>query len=420
MKIKVLLLIIMALILMSVLPAYSQNAEKELATLNAEIDRLNKTRDSIFAVVEKIKLEQLKTQLIEKGLPELKEGEELICHSAFCLVYDEEHEMAKWTAHIVSRDIATGGINRTNDFRIDSLIKTGSSEEEDYFLTEEKEDGTLKYDGFGYDRGHLAPSADFRWSATALSESYFYSNMTPQLPAFNRELWADVESFVREYVYNNPGLDVFVVTAPILRDDLPKQERSKNNLSIPEYHYKIVVDFKNNKGIAFLVSQKNLDYPIESYVVSIDSLEKITGINYYPTLTNDEEKLIESVADISLWRTGTKKNDVAPLKKSDLPKDCYNTVEAKQFYDYPKDVTICGTVVSTHKSKKGHIFINIDKSFPHQIFTATIWKSNVINFSYEPEKFLLNKKVCIKGKVKDYEGTPSTYPENEKAIKVLE
>jgi endonuclease G, mitochondrial len=399
---------------------FSQNSENELNQLNSEIERLNQKRDSLFNIVEQIKLNNLKTQLVEFGIPELKEGEELICHSAFCLVYDEEHEMAKWTAHIISREIINGAVSRTNDFRIDSLIKTGSAEEVDYFLTTEKDDGSLKYDGFGYDRGHLAPSADFRWSPVALSESYFYSNMSPQLPEFNRELWADIESFMREYVYNNPGKDLFIVTAPVLRDDLPKQTRSKNNVSIPEYHYKIGVDMQSKKGIAFIVSQKNTGYPIESYVVSIDSIEKITGINYFPTLSAEDEKLIESNSDISQWRTGTKKNDVAPLTKAQMPKESYNTVESKQFYDYPKEVNICGTVVSTHKSKKGHIFINMDKSFPNQIFTATIWKSNVVNFSYEPEKYLINKKVCIRGKVKDYEGVPSIYPENEKAIKILE
>lgn len=399
---------------------FSQNSENELNQLNSEIERLNQKRDSLFNIVEQIKLNNLKTQLIEFGIPELNEGEELICHSAFCLVYDEEHEIARWTAHIISHEIINGAVSRTNDFRIDSLIKTGSAEEVDYFITTEKDDGTLKYDGFGYDRGHLAPSADFRWSPVALSESYFYSNMSPQLPEFNRELWADIESFMREYVYNNPGKDLFIVTAPVLTSDLPKLTRSKNNVSIPEYHYKIGVDMQSKKGIAFSVSQKNTGYPIESYVVSIDSIEKITGINYFPTLSAEDEKLIESNSDISQWRTGTKKNDVAPLTKAQMPKESYNTVESKQFYDYPKEVNICGTVVSTHKSKKGHIFINMDKSFPNQIFTATIWKSNVVNFSYEPEKFLMNKKLCIRGKVKDYEGVPSIYPENEKAIKILE
>lgn len=399
---------------------FAQNLDNELQKLNSEIEILNQKRDSLFIVVEKIKLDDLKVRLIEYGLPETKPGEEVICHSAFCLVYDEGHEMAKWTAHIISREIINGAVSRTNDFRVDSLIVTGSSEEVDYFLKIEKDDGTFKYDGFGYDRGHLAPSADFRWSPVALSESYFYSNMTPQLPDFNRKIWADIENFVREYVYENPNTDVFVVTAPVLRDDLPKQTRSKNNVSIPEYHYKIAVDFETKKGIAFLVSQNELNLPIESYVVSIDSIEKITGINYYPHLSAEDKDLIESRAEISKWRTGAKKNDVAPLKKSEIPRECYSTAEAKQFYDYPKEVSICGTVVSTHKSRKGHIFINMDKSFPHQVFTATIWKSNIVNFPYEPEKFLLNKKVCIKGKIKDYEGVPSIYPENGKAVKIIE
>lgn len=399
---------------------FAQNLENDLEKLNSEIEKLNQKRDSLFIVVEKIKLDNLKDRLITYGLPELKPGEEVICHSAFCLVYDEDHEMAKWTAHIISHEIINGAVSRTNDFRVDSLIITGSSEEADYFLKVEKDNGTFKYDGFGYDRGHLAPSADFRWSPVALSESYFYSNMTPQLPDFNRKIWADIENFVREYVYEHAVTDVFVVTAPVLRDGLPKQTRSKNNVSIPEYHYKIAVDFKTKKGIAFLVSQNQLFLPIESYVVSIDSIEQITGINYYPQLSIEDKSLIESQVSISEWRTGAKKNDVAPLKKSEMPKECYNTTEAKQFYDYPKEVSICGTVVSTHKSKKGHIFINMDKSFPHQVFTATIWKSNVINFPYEPDKLLLNKKVCIKGKIKDYEGTPSIYPENGKDIKVIE
>jgi endonuclease G len=385
-----------------------------------ELEIVESKRDSLLNCIEDIKLNNLKSQLLAKGIPELLDGETLICHSAFCLVYSEEHEVAKWVAHVLSNEIVNGNVSRSNDFRIDSLITTGSSQEEDYFLKELKDDGSYKYDGFGYDRGHLAPSADFRWSEKALSESYFYSNMTPQLPDFNREIWADLESFLRAHVYNNPTKDLFVITAPVLTDSLPKQTRGVNNMSIPELHYKIAVDFEDEKGIAFLIPQKYNDYPIESFVVSIDSLETLTGINFYPNLTDSQEEKIESITDISAWQSGKAKNDVAPLSPEDLPRNCYNTIQAKQFYDYPKEVSICGTVVSTHKSRNGHIFINLDKAFPNQVFSATIWKSNVVNYSYEPEVFLLNKQVCIKGKVKDYQGTPSVYPENEKAIKILE
>jgi endonuclease G len=399
---------------------FSQNHEQDILNLEFRLIELNAEIDSVLNLLEDLKLKALKADLLENGLPEILEDEELICHSAFCLVYDDNHKMAKWTAHIISREIVNGVVSRTNDFRVDSLIKNGTAEEEDYFLTKKDESGNTIYDGFGYDRGHLAPSADFRWSEKALSESYYYSNMTPQLPEFNREIWAKIEDFLRQYIYNNPTKDIYIVTAPVIKDDLKKQERSKNKISIPEYHYKIAVDLEDKKGIAFLVPQKNLGNPIEYYVVTIDSIENITNINFYPKLSEQDEKLIESESDIGKWRSGRSKNDQTPLDIKTLPKNSYNTVNARQFNEYPKEVNICGTVVSTHKSRNGHIFLNLDKSFPNQVFTATIWKSNTPNFSYEPEKFLLNKKVCIKGKVKDYKGTPSTYPENEKAIKILE
>ncbi|MCK9497922.1 MAG: DNA/RNA non-specific endonuclease [Bacteroidales bacterium] len=399
---------------------FAQNYEKDILSLENRLLKLNIEKDSIFNCLEDLKLKALKFDLLENGLPEILDNEDLICHSAYCLVYDDNHKMAKWTAHIISHEVVNGVVSRTNDFRADTLIKNGTAEELDYFLKYIDENGKTQYDGFGYDRGHLAPSADFRWSAKALSESYYYSNMTPQLPEFNREIWAEIEDFLRQYVYDNPTKDLYLVTAPVIKDDLKKQERSKNKISIPEYHYKIAVDLEDKKGIAFLVPQQNLGYPIESYVVTIDSIENITNINFYPKLSEQDEKLIESVSDIKKWRSGRDKNDVAPLDIRTLPKNSHNTVNARQFYEYPKEVNICGTVVSTHKSKNGHVFINLDKSFPNQVFTATIWKSNTINFSYEPEKFLLNKKVCIKGKVKDYQGTPSTYPKNEKAIKILD
>ena len=231
---------------------FSQVEANSLNKILSEIEHLNTKRDSLLNLIETIKLNNLKSDLLNRGLPELLVGEELICHSAYCLVYNEDHEMAKWVAHILSREIVNGNVSRTNDFREDSLIITGSSQEADYFTKEKLEDGTYIYDGYGYDRGHLAPSADFRWSEKALSESYYYSNMTPQLPEFNREIWADIEDILRAYVYHNPTKDIYIVTAPVLTDDLPKQSRSINNMSIPELHYKIAVDFEDEKGIAFL------------------------------------------------------------------------------------------------------------------------------------------------------------------------
>ena len=84
-----------------------------------------------------------------------------------------------------------------------------------------------------------------------------------------------------------------------------------------------------------------------------------------------------------------------------------------------KKVEICGTVVSTHLSKNGHTFINLDKSFPKQIFSVTIWKSNSNNFSYLPHEFLEGKTICVKGVITENKGTPTMSIENEKGITLI-
>ena len=410
-------LVIFFLFTSALIFAQSQTQDS-IDILEVRYERINQQRDSLATLLEELKLKRGIEKIREKGMPQLAEFEDPVCHSAMCILFSEEYRLAKWVVHILSSDIIDGRVSRTNDFRSDPYIPL-AGEEADYFLKFEQEDGSFKYDGFGYDRGHLAPSADFRWSEKALSESYFYSNITPQTPEFNRQKWAEIEDFLRTYIYNNPESELFVVTAPLLKKDLPRIERGLNKLPIPELHYKIAVDFNKNIGVAFLVPQENLIYPIDWYAVTIDSIENLTGINFFPNLSPFLEELIESQTDLSKWYPEKHKSDIKPLSREELPKNTYNTVEARQLIGYHRNVTVCGTVVSAHKSGKGNVFLNLDKSFPNQIFSVTIWAKDVTNFQYKPEIFLQNKKVCISGKVSEYQGTPSMYLSNSKNIEVI-
>ena len=162
--------------------------------------------------VDSHKLLDIAERLEAMGWPS-SEGE-LVKHNALALSSSEEHEMARWMAHIILDDVAEGRTSRTNDFRIDEMVSSGSSEEADYFLKSKDKAGEWEYDGYGYDRSHLAPSADFRWNQQALSESYFYSNMTPQDPDFNRGAWAELESYIRSYAIEYQ-VDLYIVTGPI-------------------------------------------------------------------------------------------------------------------------------------------------------------------------------------------------------------
>ena len=394
---------------------YSQDLKNKIDSIQNEIQKLEEKKDNLISYINKIKLKKVHNDLIKIGLPSHSSKDVIIHHSALSLSYNEKHEQANWVAHIISPYIMNPGYTRTNDFRIDPKVTTGSTVEADFFLKHLLADSTFEYDGFGYDRGHLAPSADFRWSLKAMSESYYYSNMSPQLPEFNREIWAELESILREYVQEKEQR-VFVVTGPVLKDNLPILERSINKVSIPEEFYKVSIDIDSDTiaGIGFIMPHEECEYPVMSYAVTIDEVEKKTGIDFFASLTDDIENKLESDSNYRHWQIGLRKPNVKPIHRNKLPKNCINTVQARSYYD--SKAKVCGTIVEVHETKNGHYFINFDQDFPENLFWCTIWKSNVVNFSYNPQEYLLNKKICVKGVVKKKYGKPSMSIYNEKAI----
>lgn len=407
------------LILLFPFCATSQTVVQQINNAETELSILKKKEDSILLKLEDLKFQKIHEDLDKTGLPKLVVGEEVVYHSAYALVYSEPYEQAKWVAHIILPDVVRGNEGRSNDFRPDDKIKTGSAVEADYFLKTILPDSSIKYDPFGYDRGHLAPSADFRYSKKALSESYLYSNMSPQLAKLNRGRWAELEDVIRQYVIRN-NTQVYVVSGGVLKPGLKKIERGINKVSIPEQYYKVALDPVNHRAIGFIMPNADCEYPVMNYAVSIDSVEAMTGIDFFYSLSDADENLVESVIDINKWVAEKELGDVIPLKADSLPRNTFNTMQAKNYMGKNENIKVCGTVVSTKLSSKGNIFINLDKKFPDQIFSISIFKDNVPNFSYRPDIFLAGKTICVTGKITNYNGVPSVSIENEKAIDILE
>jgi endonuclease G len=400
---------------------WSQTLETKIASTSAQIASLKAAHDSLSGTLEELKFQSLRHQLAQVGLPETASCDEVIYHSALALVYDESHEQAKWVAHLILPDVATGTEGRTNDFRPDPLIKTGSAVDDDYARKTKTPEGKTKTEGFGYDRGHLAPSADFRYSKKALSESYYYSNMSPQTPGLNRGRWADLEDAMRSacIARNTP---LFVVTGGILNSTLPKLEQGVNKVSIPNHYYKVILDLEHNEAIGFIMPNSKCEFQLPHYVCTVDSIEKITGLNFFHRLADDAEQKLESVYHIDFWLSeGKKSGDVEPLDATRLPRNTFNTQQASLYAGKRDEITVCGKVVSTKLSSKGNIFLNLDKTFPNQIFTVTIFQQNVPNFSYQPHEALKDKTICVKGFVtKDSNGFSGIIIDNESAIELHE
>lgn len=208
----------------------------------------------------------------------------VVIHPGFALLYNEQHEQASWVAYELTRDELAGTVSRTDKFLPDPKIETGSAINDDYRNS-------------GYDRGHLAPAADLKWSHASMNASFFYSNMSPQLPGFNRGIWKQAEELVRKWA-NHYGA-VYVVTGPVLSNGLPTI--GPNNVSIPEYYYKLVIDTALMRSAALLIPHQSSKRPLATFLVSIDSVERLTGLDFFHQLNDTFEASLEKAITPEKW-----------------------------------------------------------------------------------------------------------------------
>jgi len=384
--------------------------DAKLKKLEAEQAAVLVQQQALITRMDSAKLAIVRRDLQKWGLPKLEAGDEVIVHAGHMLVYSEEHEVPKWTAHIATPDLITGNLARIDSFLPDPLVKSGTAVTADYWNS-------------GYDRGHMVPSADMRWNFEALKGTYYYSNVCPQLPEMNRGTWAEMEDWVRRYV-NYSKRRVFILTGPVLRDGLPTLQKAdrKNEVSIPEMVWKVIADLDGDRpqAIAFVMRNAAQANPPISYAVTVDSVETLTGLDFFPALEDGAEARIEAMRDPNAWYAEGDPfaGEVEPLK-APLPKGMFNTAQAK--YHIGSTVTVCGTVVSSRKTVKAKaVYLNFDRMHPHQDFYATIWEYNGPNFSYDPETYLVNKRICVTGKVTVFDDIPRISINNESEVRLYE
>ncbi len=228
-------------------------------------------------------------------IPEIKKGDNIVRHHGYTLLYNEQHEEASWVAYLLTAAETQRRFARTNKFISDPNVSTGSADDEDY-------------KGSGFDRGHLAPAADMGWSEITMAESFYYSNMSPQLPAFNRGIWKKLEELVRDWAVENDSL--YIVTGPVLYNGLTTI--GHNRVSVPDYFYKVILDYHqpNLKGIGFVLSNAASNQPLMHFAVTIDSVEHLTGINFFPLVPDNQEKVIEKNCCIECWTWDSKSNNI--------------------------------------------------------------------------------------------------------------
>lgn len=210
----------------------------------------------------------------------------LVKHIYFRLSYAEEHEQAEWVAYELRKGQLSQNEFERPYFMQDRDVKTGSAH-------------WRNYKNSGYDRGHLCPAGDRRFTYDAFNETFLTSNISPQNHEFNSGIWNRLEKKVRYWAKKKDG--VFVVTGGVLENDL--KTIGDDRVSVPKAFYKIVADAsgKELKAVAFLIPNRDTDKSFYDFVVTIDKIEAKTGIDFFEALSDSEEKKLEATIDLKAW-----------------------------------------------------------------------------------------------------------------------
>jgi len=216
-------------------------------------------------------------------------SQDLVRHTYYTLSYNEKYEEANWVYYTLTDSmVLNGGEERSNKFKIDPLVPTGSAKSSDYTKS-------------GYDRGHLCPAADMGFNPTAMQESFMMSNITPQKPDFNRGIWKELETTVRGWVKKEHCL--IVVAGPVFKDN--KGTIGMDKVLVPGYFFKIIFDASDEpRLIAFLFPNEKSDRPIKDFAVTTDEVEKLTGYDFFSQLPDNLENQLESNVELAGWFDG--------------------------------------------------------------------------------------------------------------------
>ena len=211
---------------------------------------------------------------------------QIVHHQNYSLSYSEEHEQAEWVAYELKESQLSSVNHKRPYFEIDKAVKTGAANWRNYKKS-------------GYDRGHLCPAGDRRFSKEAHDETFLTSNISPQNHAFNAGVWNRLEQKVRYWAKKNKG--VFVITGGVLKNGL--NSIGDENVSVPEQFYKVLLD--NTKGeikiLAFLLPHEDSKFPLYKFVVSVDTIESLTGIDFFPQLEDNIEDKLEKSNSYKNW-----------------------------------------------------------------------------------------------------------------------
>lgn len=214
-------------------------------------------------------------------------SEQMLQRKAYTVSYNRETRTANWVAWTLTREHTYGSLQRSEErFEEDPDVPTPRATWQDYFNSR-------------YDRGHLCPAGDNKWDQEAMTQSFLMTNICPQNHGLNKDDWNALEMQCRSWARRYGELTV--VCGPLFEDSEPRYI-GRNRVRVPTGFFKVVCRLEPQPcAVGFLFRNNGSRQPWRQQAVSVDSVERRTGIDFFNRLPDDVEAGMEGVEDLSGW-----------------------------------------------------------------------------------------------------------------------
>ena len=223
-------------------------------------------------------------------LPRLNnhQPEQVIEHLGYTVSYNPKWLVPNWVAYELTNSETFGEQERSNHFKPDPLVKGDPVVTSDYSKS-------------GYDRGHMAPAADMKWSEQAMRESFYMTNICPQIHSLNAGDWKDLEELARDWAQRYEK--IYIACGPIMEADYQTIGKT-HSIAVPSAFYKVFLRKICNGGwtsIGFVMPNKAGNRPLMTYMFTVDEVEVQTGLDVFYNLPDSIESQVENTYSVSDW-----------------------------------------------------------------------------------------------------------------------
>ena len=231
------------------------------------------SEDSIFMICRPAQLSHISEQLLER--------------TSYMVSYNKNTKLPNWVAWHLSGEHADGEINRFGGYWEDEEVPKPRATKEDYKAC-------------GWSHGHMCPAGDNKWDSIAMKETFLLTNICPQHRSLNSGLWNRIEQDCRKWAKKYG--EVYIVCGPVLLNR-EHETIGENKVVVPEAFFKVILCLKGKpKAIGFIVRNNEGTKKKDQYVNTVDDVERITGMDFFPALPDDIENEVEAYANLDDWR----------------------------------------------------------------------------------------------------------------------